>query len=115
LFALGLYSSNRSGFLSYLYQHRHEVSYTLGLSDEVAVTICGSEYYNDQLPVIETAPEHESVPTSLTSAPKINLFVNDFLTLSQPSWVILSSTTYSHYSASLPSGSASEFFQPPRV
>lgn len=42
--SMALHSASRLGVLSYLYQQRHEIGYTLGLIEEVPIAMCNSDY-----------------------------------------------------------------------
>jgi hypothetical protein len=75
LFSMVLHSASRVGFLSYLYQQRHQIAYSLGFIEEVPVAVCNSEYDFNQGLAIESADDSESnLPAAMLLANEIHLF-----------------------------------------
>jgi hypothetical protein len=75
LFSMVLHSASRVGFLSYLYQQRQQIAYSLGFIEEVPVAVCSSDYDFSQDLTIETADEVDStLPVAMLMANEIHLF-----------------------------------------
>lgn len=75
LFSMVLHSASRVGFLSYLYQQRHQIAYSLGFIEEVPVTVCSSDYDFNQDLIIDSADESDStLPVAMLMANEIHLF-----------------------------------------
>ena len=69
-----LHCASRVGFLSYLYQQRHQIAFTLGLIAEVPIAMCSSDYdFNDDLSV-HVSDNDNAAHQSLPMAFEINLF-----------------------------------------
>jgi hypothetical protein len=69
-----LHCASRVGFLSYLYQQRHEIAFTLGLIAEVPIAMCSSDYdFNDDLSV-HVSDNDDAARQTLPMALEINLF-----------------------------------------
>lgn len=69
-----LHCASRVGFLSYLYQQRHEIAFTLGLIAEVPIAMCSSDYdFNDDLSV-HVSDSDDAAHQALPMAFEINLF-----------------------------------------
>lgn len=69
-----LHCASRVGFLSYLYQQRHEIALALGLIAEVPIAMCSSDYdFNDDLSV-HVSDNDEAARHTLPVAFEINLF-----------------------------------------
>jgi hypothetical protein len=75
LFTMVLHSASRVGFLSYLYQQRQQIAYSLGFIEEVPVAVCSSDYDFSQDLTIETSDEVDStLPAAMLLANEIHLF-----------------------------------------
>jgi len=73
LCSMMLHCASRIGFVSYLYQQRQEISYSLGLITEIPIALCSSDYdFNDDL-VIRSSHEATGGQT-LPVALEIKLF-----------------------------------------
>lgn len=69
-----LHCASRVGFLSYLYQQRHEIAFALGLIAEVPIAMCSSDYdFSDDLSV-HVSDNDEAARQTLPMAFEINLF-----------------------------------------
>lgn len=76
LFSMVLHSASRLGLVSYLYQQRHEIAYTLGLVSEVPIAMCNSDYgLNDNLVIQEHKTTDNNLPPTIAHAPEIHLIV----------------------------------------
>lgn len=74
LCSMMLHCASRVGFLSYLYQHRHEIAFSLGLINEVPIATCSSDYdFGDGL-VVRSVTEDGASQRTLPIAIEINLF-----------------------------------------
>jgi hypothetical protein len=74
LFSMMLHCSSRIGFLSYLYQQRHEIAYTIGLIAEVPIALCSSDYDFDPALKIQAQDESDQTLPSVFQAREIQLF-----------------------------------------
>jgi hypothetical protein len=74
LFSMMLHCASRIGFLSYLYQQRHELAYTIGLIAEVPIALCSSDYdFDSGLKIRAQDESDQSLPT-VFQAREIQLF-----------------------------------------
>lgn len=75
LVSMTLHCASRLGLLSYLYQNRHTVAFTLGLISEIPIAVCSSDYEGGKTLVI-TAPDEtdKSLPATISHAGEINLY-----------------------------------------
>ena len=69
-----LHCASRVGFLSYLYQNRNEIAYTLGLTDEMPIAMCNSDYDFDKGLTIQSADHDETSQRTFPIAFEIKLF-----------------------------------------
>lgn len=71
-----LHCGSRLGILSYIYQQRHNIAYTIGLISEIPIALCSSDYdVNQGLPIIHQDTSDQSIPPVFSSAHEIVLFV----------------------------------------
>ena len=76
-----LHSASRVGLISYLYQQRHEIAYTLGIIAEIPIAMCSSDYdFSGKLVIHEQKSADSSVPPSIAQAPEIHLFLQRLCT-----------------------------------
>ncbi len=69
-----LHCASRVGFLSYLYQNRNEIAYTLGLADEMPIAMCNSDYDFDKGLTIQAVDHDETSQRTFPIAFEIKLF-----------------------------------------
>lgn len=69
-----LHCASRVGLLSYLYQNRNEIAYTLGLTDELPIAMCNSDYDFDKGLTIQSADHDETSQRTFPVAFEIKLF-----------------------------------------
>lgn len=71
-----LHMASRMGFISYLYENRHEIAYQLGVIDERPITMCSADYFSsgNSLILQEATPEKQQVPLQLAQSNEIILF-----------------------------------------
>lgn len=70
-----LHSASRLGVLSYLYQQRHEIGYTLGMIAEVPIAMCNSDYdFGSGLHFESNDTTTDSLPPVALTAHEIHLF-----------------------------------------
>ena len=66
-----LHCASRLGFVSYMYQQRHEIAFSLGLTAEKVIAMCNSNYHKE----IKFAEHHSgNETTTLPHDQEINLF-----------------------------------------
>jgi len=117
LISLTLHCMSRTGFLSYLYEQRYDIAFSLGVIDEIPIAMCDSSYYDThELKVdIKSAPGHQSIPPVLTSASEIILFFKTANTFVDPHFTLISDSNLSAYLLPNYSGPTGSLFQPPRI
>ena len=70
-----IHSASRLGILSYLYQQRHDIAYTLGLLKEVPIAMCNSDYdFGSGLHFESNDTTEDSLPPVAFTAHEIHLF-----------------------------------------
>ncbi len=75
LISMVLHSASRLGVLSYLYQHRHDIAYTLGLIEEVPIASCTDDYHLSQgFEVVVAEQSDSTLPPATWFAQEIQLF-----------------------------------------
>jgi hypothetical protein len=75
LFSMVLHSASRVGFLSYLYQQRHQIAHSLGFIDQVPVAVCNSDYdFNHDLTIASADESDSTLPSAMLMANEIHLF-----------------------------------------
>ena len=75
LLSMTVHCASRVGLLSYLYEHRHDISYQIGLIAEIPIAICSSDYdFNKGLKIQELDGHESSLPSQLVQAKEIMLF-----------------------------------------
>lgn len=74
LFSMMLHCITRLGVTSYLYSKRHQVALSVGLIDEVPITLCKSDY-PPGTPLVIAAMQDQNVPVPFTHTSEIHLFV----------------------------------------
>lgn len=73
LAVLIIHSASRLGVLSYVFAHRYEIAYSLGLEKERTISTCNADYFQD-LTLIQAQPVDDShVPGQLFHADEIIL------------------------------------------
>lgn len=95
LFSMMLHCAGRLGILSYAYEQRFQIAFTLGLIDEMPMTMCSHEYYADGGLDLQYN-NHESpnsIPSATFTSQEINLF---FSTVPAPT-TMLSGLTAAHH------------------
>lgn len=114
LIGMGLHCSSRIGFLSYLYQQRHEIAYAIGLIAEVPIAMCSSDYHFQTGDVLQDDSEHKSLPLAI-HASEITLFINKPVVSANFTAVLLMPIQYQPYTETISSFLHAKIFQPPRI
>lgn len=77
--SMALHSANQLGFLSYLYQQRHQIAFALGLITELPITVCSHEHdFNIGLTVKEHGRTESTIPPVMFLSQEIHLFCTEF-------------------------------------
>lgn len=77
LISMMLHCAARMNFLSYLFEHRQEIAFSLGLIDEIPIAVCKHDYDSDRSLKIEThETEKSGLPATLFQAREIILFIH---------------------------------------
>ncbi len=70
-----LHSTSRLGILSYLYQQRHQIAYTIGMIAELPIAMCNSDYnFNGELLIQSHDMADSTLPPTIFIASEIHLF-----------------------------------------
>ncbi|MBT1704420.1 hypothetical protein [Chryseosolibacter indicus] len=78
LLSMVLHCASRLGVLSYLYNKRHNIAYSIGLITQVPISMCNGDYFSKQAPLtIADAADHDKQmpPAHFPTANEIILFV----------------------------------------
>lgn len=114
LVSMTLHCASRLGLLSYLYQNRHSVAFTIGLIKEVPIAVCSSDYDGDKTLII-TAQEDtdKSLPATFSQAQEINLYFERsiFNNVRQFAWLV--SGRIPHIEETPYSSPIEDIFHPP--
>lgn len=106
LISMITHCAGRLGFLSYLYQQRHEIANALGLMEEMQIAVCGSEFQPEANLVFSADDTDESVPPQLVEVREIQLFFQFKLAgCEQPAGLLLLGDV---------ANTAHQLFEPPR-
>lgn len=90
LVSMMLHCASRLGFLTYLYQYRHNVAYSVGLIAEIPIALCSSDYDDGKgLTIQQHEQSEKSLPATLVQAHEINLYFERilFTTTLQFTWL----------------------------
>lgn len=77
LFSMVLHCASRLGLVAYLYDHRHEIAFSMGWITSMPITICETEYFTKDAPfrlVIPDNPADEQMPVQHFQTREIVLF-----------------------------------------
>lgn len=74
LCSMMLHCASRVGFLSYLYQQREQIAYSLGLIAEVPIAMCSGDYNSNVNLVITVSHDYSAAQPTLPVALEIKLF-----------------------------------------
>ncbi|HEX5169994.1 MAG TPA: hypothetical protein VFW11_12540 [Cyclobacteriaceae bacterium] len=76
LLSMVMHCTSRLGILSYLYQERHSIAYSLGLINEIPIAVCSSDHDFGRGLKFTHSDQSHSLPVSMTVAHEINLFLS---------------------------------------
>lgn len=72
---MALHCASRIGFLDYLYQKRHSISYTLGVIEEIPIAMCSSDHdFGQGLVIQENDQDQQTLPPSIIHTNEIQIF-----------------------------------------
>jgi hypothetical protein len=112
LSAMVLHASSRLGVLTYIYQNKGHIAFSLGLATEQPITECSSEFYfADHLTVADEAPEAHS--NALPLAREIHLFFVDAICIAHKPIISAIPFPAALTAPQLSEGVASAPFRPP--
>jgi hypothetical protein len=112
LISMTLHCASRLEILSYLYQNRQELAWSLGLIREVPITMCNSDYDFGSGLKIENVKADHALP-AFAYAHEIILFPASLFSYRQPEKVLLSGGYLGNSIDNLPAGAAFTVFHPP--
>lgn len=79
LWSMTLHCASRLGVMSYLYQQRHSIAYSLGIIAEIPVAMCTGDYdFGKGLVIEEHHPSESTVPPAFFQTQEINLYLSPF-------------------------------------
>ncbi|HZX73350.1 MAG TPA: hypothetical protein VFE57_02950 [Cyclobacteriaceae bacterium] len=114
LVAMIAHCASRLGVVSFLYQKRHAIAYSMGVIAEVPIAMCTSDYDFGKGPNIETSSSEAAAPITIL-AQEINLFFVAQLEMQKPQSQLLSNdfsdSSIDHYRLN----SLTQIFRPPLV
>lgn len=87
ILSMVMHCGSRLGFLSYLYEKRHDLAYQVGLIAEIPIAMCSGNYDFNKGLVIQQDDAAAHIPGGIPDALEITLFAPaEFfcLTLEQP-------------------------------
>jgi hypothetical protein len=88
LLSMLLHCSSRLGVLSYLYNNRHDIAYTVGMISEVPIAFCSSDYEGDRALTIQHNDDGDHLPPSFAQAREIHLFFHRMDFSLHPSYIM---------------------------
>jgi hypothetical protein len=77
LMSMVLHCAGRLGLLNQLYQKRHAIAYSVGVTAEIPIAICSSDYSQTKSIVLVDHKDESSFPARLVQAQEIILYFND--------------------------------------
>ena len=80
LFSMTLHCFSRLGVLSYVFEKRHEIAYSLGLIAEIPIAICNSDFDFTPGLVVQEADGIQNLPQHISQAQEIILFFSTVIT-----------------------------------
>ena len=114
LTSMMLHCASRIGFLSYVYEMRESIAYTMGVIEEIPIAICSSHYDFNKGITVHISGEHQPVPPVLAQAQEIILFYQGAYVMMVPEGVHLA-RLITPYAFGSDNSELSSIFQPPRV
>lgn len=115
LFSLTLHCAERLGLLSYLYEQRHKIAFSVGLIEEIPISLCNSDYdFEKGLKIHAPVTDHSLPP--IFAAREITLFWTDVNNGAvNHALALISTVANCPYTVSDYSDPEIPIFQPPRV
>ena len=78
LVSMLLHCASRIGILSYAYQKRHEIAFSLGITQERSIATCSSDYdFGRGLTIQTSDDESAGIPVAVFQTKEINLFIQE--------------------------------------
>ncbi|HEY3404266.1 MAG TPA: hypothetical protein VGK59_12815 [Ohtaekwangia sp.] len=74
LFSMTMHCFSRLGVMSYLFEKRHEIAYSLGLIAEIPIAVCNSDYDFTPGLAIQGTDDIQHLPLHISQAQEIILF-----------------------------------------
>ena len=82
-----LHCASRFGALSFLYENRHSIAYSIGLITEIPIAMCNSDYDFEKGLMVEASDPDDRMP-NFAQAHEINLFYVQGLHLPEPNQIL---------------------------
>jgi hypothetical protein len=110
-----VHQAGRLGFVSFLYENKARIAYSIGLITELPIALCSSDYAADQSLVIFSAEDSESVPPLAIQTRDLNPFIFSLFVLPIPARNLLYSDLFVPDSGSILPGAVQALFRPPSI
>ena len=114
LTAMVVHSAGRFGALSFLYENRHAIAYSIGLIAEIPIAMCSSDYDFDKGLKIKESPSQQAMPLCMQAHEIILFYVTNF-SLLEPKAILLSQAQIIRDSGNYSLITLSSVFRPPLV
>jgi len=109
-----LHCTGRLGFLSYLYEKRHSIAYAVGLTSDMPIAMCDSNYDFETGLKIQTADESDKgLPSRTFATREINLFLEMSLVVPKPQFTLLQQPDAPPFVDAYYEGPLKDIFHPP--
>ena len=114
LTTMGLHCASRLGTISYLFENRHAIAFSIGLISEKPIAICSSSYhYNKELKI--SLPESDQKMPDFAQAQDINLYCVDLFQFPEQAIILADSMLTFFHPLNYPLGETDPVFHPPLV
>jgi hypothetical protein len=110
-----VHQAGRLGFVSFLYENKARIAYSIGLITELPIALCSSDYTADQSLVIFAAEDSESVPPLAIQTRDLNPFIFSLFVLPAPARSLLCSDLFVPDSGNILPGAVQALFRPPSI
>lgn len=115
LISMVLHCACRLGFISYLYENRHQIASSIGLVVEIQIASCSSDYDADESLHVKHTESDKNAPLNFRLAHEINLFVQHHVAFSGELNGTMATSSVCPYSTSHYLSPHLDIFQPPRI
>jgi hypothetical protein len=114
LAAMIVHGAGRIGVLSYLYEKRQVIGYSIGVISEIPISICSADYQSDKKLQVDDSDADMKVPVSF-HAQEINLFFEARVFDSSVPCITMTSRSFQFIPDNYELSSVDSVFHPPLV